>query len=579
MEVNVRAGSAEQAIIGRSWERCAALGLHRDDCPCSEPHGADTLREARDRAADLLLWSQADLNLLSQAMERAKGIAVLADSTGYILDARGDVSFLDRAQRVALLPGVQWSEAREGTNAIGTALAEGTLVEVVGDEHYLDANRELTCTAMPILNPESQVVGVIDITSHAQAPHREARNLVQLAVTSIEHRWALHYARPGDLVLRLHSHPAWLHSPQEGIVVLRDGQIVASNRLARQHLQQLGTDALHKLQQLPLDRAVTTESLDLPGLPLYAHATQPLGASTRSTPPSAPPLPGVHIADGYLWDTATTALATAASRALDAGLPVLIHGESGSGKAHFVRALHRRCSRAAAPLIAIHCATLQHHPRHHTFFGPDTLGKASGGLLFLDDVGELPLPLQAQLLHSLQGAEGHTPGVSVIATSQQDLATQVETGRFRQDLYYHLRSLPLLLPPLRERADLPALLDLALDFLGAKQRDVALSPRAREQLLTYRWPGNFRELMGALQTVLALTEDHTTLTVEHFALQLDTPLHRPSQPAPPTLQSSEADLIRKALEASGGNISAAARQLGIHRTTLHRKLKRSDSTA
>ena len=231
-------------------------------------------------------------------------------------------------------------------------------------------------------------------------------------------------------------------------------------------------------------------------------------------------------ADGVVArDPSTRAVLELARRVSATDATVLITGESGTGKEVFARFIHRHSRRAAAPFVAINCAAIPENLLEATLFGYEkgaftgasqaTAGKfeqAQGGTLLLDEVSEMPLPLQAKLLRVLQEREVERVGgrrpvlldIRVLATSNRDMAAEVRSGRFREDLYYRLNVFPIELPPLRERP--LDILPLAQEVIArfAAGREIGLSPAAERSLTTHRWAGNIRELENVLQRALIL---------------------------------------------------------------------------
>ena len=299
------------------------------------------------------------------------------------------------------------------------------------------------------------------------------------------------------------------------------------------------------------------------------------------------------------------------------GLPVLILGETGVGKELVARLIHRRSSRAHEPMVHVNCAALPESLAESELFGhvrgsfsgatEDRIGKfelAHEGTLFLDEVGELPLGLQAKLLRALQNGEiqrigsdrHHRVDVRVIAATNRDLQQEVVARRFRADLYHRLSVYPLTVAPLRERGDDVVL--LAGYFLERAQRRlgvraIRLSRAAREWLRSYHWPGNVRELEHAIlrATVKALSAGQPRdavleLTAQHLGAELDA-APRESVASVAAVSSSGADvhlseamerfqreLIEARLRLHGGNLSAAARSLGVDRGNFHRLIRR-----
>ncbi|OBR73424.1 sigma-54-dependent Fis family transcriptional regulator [Xanthomonas arboricola] len=278
-------------------------------------------------------------------------------------------------------------------------------------------------------------------------------------------------------------------------------------------------------------------------------------------------------------------------------LPVLITGETGTGKELVARALHRASARANAAFVAVNCAAIPLELMESELFGhrkgafsgatSDRIGlirEADGGTLFLDEIGDMPLPMQAKLLRFLQEGEVTPLGgrgaqkvdVRVLAATHRDLAAWVAAGQFRSDLRYRLNVVPIELPPLRERGQDIVL--LAQYFLRSGEGAArTLSADAQARLLAYPWPGNVRELRNVMQRSQLLVRGHSIV-----AADLDDALeYGAEQPVtaaplegslPEAVARLERQMIQDALAHSGGNRAEAARRLGIHRQLLYRKL-------
>ena len=282
----------------------------------------------------------------------------------------------------------------------------------------------------------------------------------------------------------------------------------------------------------------------------------------------------------------------------DSEATVLISGESGTGKELVAHALHAHSPRAAGPFVAINCAALPGDLLESELFGhvrgaftgavrdrPGRFEAAAGGTLFLDEIGDLPLSLQAKLLrvledHSYQAVgddRTRTANVRVIAATNVQLREAVTARRFREDLYYRLRVLPIDIPPLRERrADLEPLIRHFLARAGVQQgRAVQLAPSAMRALLDHDWPGNVRELENALAFATAVCTGQTIhLDDLPPEIQAQEQSPAPSSIAPAAVESGEAAALRAALEEAHYKRDEAARLLGISRTTLWRKMKK-----
>jgi len=284
-----------------------------------------------------------------------------------------------------------------------------------------------------------------------------------------------------------------------------------------------------------------------------------------------------------------------ATRAAASDATVLLESESGAGKEVFARLIHRESPRSAGPFVAVNCAALPRELLEAELFGHsrgaftgahrDRKGHfqlADGGTLLLDEIGEMDPDLQARLLrvlqdHLIQPIGVETPvrvDVRVIAATNRNLRDEVACGRFREDLYYRLRVLPLRIPALRERpADIePLARRFARHYAGP---GALLTPSALDKLRRHDWPGNVRELQNALQRAAILAGDQP---IDASHLELEPALgHRASHagtPPPLSLQDAERDTIARILTRTRGNRTAAAAALGISPRTLRHKLKR-----
>ncbi|MEZ4403030.1 MAG: sigma-54 dependent transcriptional regulator [Kofleriaceae bacterium] len=316
------------------------------------------------------------------------------------------------------------------------------------------------------------------------------------------------------------------------------------------------------------------------------------GRTAPSRGPAAGPHHGLRGAS-----TAMAAVREVVSRIAPSSASVLITGESGTGKELVARALHREGRRAAGPFVAINCAALPESLLESELFGhvrgaftdartdhPGLFAQAHGGTIFLDEIGELPRPLQPKLLRTLEertlrplGASAEVAvDVRVVAATHRDLLADIDQARFRADLYYRLNVLRVALPPLRDRlADVP---ELARHFTaqaarqeGKRVRDV--TPAALARLAQHAWPGNVRELRNCLEHAVALTQGEV-IDVGDLPLAPLGPDAPPPASTWPTLADHEEAYVEAVLAHVGGNHSAAARILGIDRRTLLRRVAR-----
>jgi transcriptional regulator of acetoin/glycerol metabolism len=595
-------GSVPDTIL-QSWQRCRRGGLSVDAQPDVEPLPDARLRELRQRQETLWRLARPELDGLAADIAATGSIALLTDEAGWILDAEGNPAFLDKAGRVALMPGVRWDETTVGTNAIGTAIVEGRSVDVRGGEHYFAPHGILTCSATPIFDPYGQRVGVLDISGDARQQHLHARVLARQAVAHIEHRYF--EAGLGDCeVVRLHHDAGLLGTAREGVLGFRNGRLVAANRagLALFGLDHsdIGRAPYEALFDGPLSRLHDDGALvDRQGRALYGHLSPAGGTTVRSPLPARPTAAAparvaaaaVPVDATPLFDAAQQQVLERACRVLDAQLPVLLQGETGTGKEVFARELHRRSTRADKPFVAVNCAALPEGLIEAELFGYEEgaftgarksgntglLRQAQGGVLFLDEIGDMPLPLQPRLLRVLQertlsplgGGKPVQLDFALICATHRDLDQAMASGEFRSDLYYRIADHSVRLPALREHAERAALVRGLWDRLGQGRQ---LEAAALDALAGYTWPGNVRQLCSCLRTLVALSDPGEVIRHGMLPAYLQT---APALVRPSTAEGLEAmaeTAMRDALRASNGNVTQAARALGISRSTLYRRV-------
>ncbi len=277
---------------------------------------------------------------------------------------------------------------------------------------------------------------------------------------------------------------------------------------------------------------------------------------------------------------------------------VLVRGETGTGKELLARAIHDMGSRANGPFVAINCGALPDNLLESELFGykkgaftgavqdkPGRFALAKGGTLFLDEIGEISAALQVRLLRVLQehsyeplgAVHSEISDVRIVAATHRDLAQMVASGEFRQDLYYRIHVVDLQLPPLRARKeDIPLLSEQFINnFNHIQQRKVEhLSPEAMAFLMQYDWPGNVRELENVIERAFVLCRGRV-ITPVHLPAEIATGMtaQLENHAMQSVRQTTEKQLIASALQRNHYNRAATARELGIHKTTLYRKMK------
>ncbi len=612
--------------VARSWSRSLAAGLLPDGRLHTTEHSSGTeLHQTLIRNHELLAHSRPVMEYLFEQVRHGQNVVVLADNHGTLMHTLGDAVFLDKAQRVALSCGASWHEAHRGTNAIGTALAEGNSVEIHGFEHFLERNSFLTCAASPIVSEDGSLMGILDISGDQHNGHPHTLGLVSTAARMIENR-LMTASRGRSIRVHMHTQTEGIGTVAEGIVAVSDeGWIVGANRAAMALLQlnpgQMGKARFSSAVDVRMEDLLS-RCMRRPGLPTQVrlrngnavfaivHAQDFRAAPTvipqanQSERQSVDALSCLDTGD-LRWRSA----ADKARRVLDKPIPVLIQGESGVGKEYFARAMHDTGSRRTGPFVAINCGAIPDNLIEAELFGyapgaftgarkEGSLGRlreANGGTLFLDEIGDMPLNMQTRLLRVLQercvtplgGGRAIEVDFALVCATHSNLREETERGRFRSDLYYRINGLTIQLPPLRERTDFQALTQRLLAGLNP-DREIRIGAEIMQRMASHSWPGNLRQLANVLRTSSAMLDaDQSFIEWEHLpddiaqdlaqartAVGIESPM-----PISQNLEALAMNAMQQALASSKGNVSQAARSLGISRQTMYRKLGvRSESS-
>ena len=610
--------TAPDPLILDSWSRC----VHQHGLDPARLQEAVILpnqrvREHRERIEEFLRIARHGLEAMYQQVAGMGYCVLLTDARGITVDFIGDLQLDTTLRRAGLYLGSDWSEHLAGTCGVGTAIATGQALTVHQGDHFDATHIPLTCTAAPLYDPLGRLNAILDISAltspQAKSGQHLALQLVKVYAQRVENANFLCCFR-SDWVLKLHPSPEFVEISPDHLVALDDaGRIVGHNRAAQLMLEgehgstvlglpfeQLFNARLADLgrfmRAMPGDRRGVT--LAHSGRVLFLQAVPPPSrwhqASAQAAADPAVPPALARLSGG---DPLLDRQIQRAARLVDTPVSVLLTGETGSGKEYFAKALHEAGQRRGKPFVAVNCAAIPetlieselfgHLPG--SFSGASLKGKigliqeADGGTLFLDEIGDMPLALQARLLRVLAEREvlpiGATRAlkvdVRVIAATHADLPAVVRAGRFRDDLYYRLAGAHLVLPPLRQRRDLPWLVHKLLREAG---RHVQLGPDAEPWLRAHAWPGNLRELKNVIDYASAMAGDGGVIGVADLP---DALLSAAAQAVPSDGQAQdsagmppEARLLLQYLRAARWNISAVAHQLGVARMTVYRRMKR-----
>ena len=617
--------------VAQSWQRSFLAGLSpRGHAECEDNLSASNLRHARDFNHDLISHSEPVIEYLFEQVKHSHSMVILADAQGVLMHTLGDLDFLNKADRVALKCGASWAENQRGTNAIGTALAECNEIEIHGAEHYLEPNEFLTCAAAPILSAQGQLMGILDISGDHRSRHPHTLGLVSTAAQMIENSMVLSSGQH-QVLLQLHTRVEGIGSVAQAVLAFsEDAYLVGANRKALSMLQLQYADmrALHWSQLFDTSfEQMLTQQMRQPsqqlqlrtkrGSELFAQVHPNSLIHRFQTVHSFAQRPQKEMTANVdqQWQSALDK----ACRVIDKGIPLLVAGESGVGKEVFANAVHSGSARAEQNFVAVNCAAIPEHLIEAELFGyvagaftganrqgaQGRIREAHGGTLFLDEIGDMPLALQTRLLRVLQERQitplGSSTAIAVdfnlICATHQPLKQRVSQGLFREDLFYRINGLQLSLPALRERTDFAPLCARILSELSPRQR-LQIAPELMQAMRQFAWPGNLRQLHHCLRTAVALLdEDEKQIDWQHLAFDVAHELGGKvdvnsackreqrgdmamtdlapvvAKEAVHNLRALSLQMIEQALVDTHGNVSAAARRLGISRQTMYRKMQ------
>jgi sigma-54 dependent transcriptional regulator, acetoin dehydrogenase operon transcriptional activator AcoR len=623
-----------RSLIHDSWYRSATGGINAQGIEAPLSSDRDEIEYLTRSNAELLSAARRSFASLGQLLDGTGAMLVLADSDGVLIDAIGDKKTLHDGMDIHLAIGGKWNEDAVGTNGIGTALWTGEPTFVHAAEHFCAGIKSWTCAGAPIRDPlDGKIIGVVDLSGYSPIfrPHNTA--LVAATARQIEKALAEQQQEQRTRLLEAFISSAPSYRRKDGLVIVdHRGRAIFCNNVPDGETSEMMDGPMEPgrgrwLMNLPSSGDEADLARALPAHLRSCHITPlKLDGDLRGAAlvfPSVPAVSSVTVVprevSKHLRDA--VAMIVGESEALLAAVDVacrvarsnsvaslLVEGETGVGKELFARLVHAGSRRTANdPFIAMNCGAITRDLFGSELFGhvagaftgasregkPGVFELASGGVLSLDEIGELPLEIQPFLLrvleervvHRIGDSRGRPVDVRLVASTNRDLKQEVAAGRFRRDLYYRIGAVSITVPPLRERGEDVLLLTEHFNrqiAAAAGEEPLEFSHEALDALLAYRWPGNVRELknlIGRLH-VLAhgrdvgrhdLPEEITAPSSESSAISGNDTAIRPEMPAG-SLVEAERQAMKNALAAEGGNLSRVARRLGISRPTLYRKL-------
>jgi sigma-54 dependent transcriptional regulator, acetoin dehydrogenase operon transcriptional activator AcoR len=607
--VGAQAAARHEQVIRDSWLRC--VQQHRLD-PTRMQEAVilpqARLREHQDEMEALLHIARHGLESLYSKVAGLGYVVLLTDARGVTVDFLGDLVFEPSLRKAGLYLGADWSEQHAGTCGVGTCISTGQALTVHLDDHFDATHIPLTCTTAPVYDSAGQLSAVLDISQLSSQQPKESQHLALQLVKMYAHdieNAAFLYRHRQDWILRLSQAPQFLDVQPDYLLALDShGRVVGHNRRAQlalagaQPLRGRRFEELFDLSFGQIGRFVMTQPSDqravmlASGKQLLFLSAVPPPTRTVASAPRERAVPA-SLAALSAGDAALDRQVERVARLVNTPISLLITGETGSGKEYFAKAVHAASERRGRPFVPVNCAAIPEHLIESELFGhlPGSFSGASpkgkrglvveadGGTLFLDEIGDMPLALQTRLLRVLSerevlpvGATRPVPvNIRVIAATHAPLESLVQAGRFRDDLYYRLKGAHIELPPLRERSDLGAMI---VRLLGAR----SITPAALHRLMEHRWPGNLRELRNVLDYGASLCANGAIDLDDLPELQQGRPVSRADAAvatAPDGRPGDGPQALMQALRAAHWNVSAVARQMGLSRMTLYRRMKRA----
>ncbi|MDP3536404.1 MAG: sigma-54-dependent Fis family transcriptional regulator [Halomonas sp.] len=608
-EGNLPNGLIDEAILN-SWRRCQNQHKIATERVVYESLPHSSFKELLHINRKLTEAANEPLEQLYQTVSGAGYALLLTDHLGHALKTYQASSHSDRLIKQAFRPGINLSEQYIGTSAMSCALTEGRPIAVTGPEHYFSVNQILNCAAAPIIAPNGQIIGSIDITREYSLAPGSALALVTHCARAIEGRLLTQLAP--YLIIQLSWQQQEPTTYDMLIALGPEGEILGMTPKVREVVGLsvgYGPASIQELFDVRFGDLVDAARRQRPpllgqihsGLSFALHPSlhqQPClvegtarTSNARTEPVSKALLPS-------FGDTSLAERFPLALRAMNRGLPILIQGETGTGKEVMAKALHDKSNKRSGQFVAINCAAIPEALIEGELFGhtdgaytgarrggaPGKIEQADGGTLFLDEIGDMPLALQSRLLRVLESQEVTRLGASttkrlnfqLLCATHRDLSAAVARGEFRDDLLYRIKGMPLWIPPLRKRSELCEFLSEQCNQVTEGRRQ--LSQNVLKILKDYDWPGNVRELRHALTHADVLAEDSHDL-IQPCDLPADIvkknsnrmPLRGERQMG--TLKSLQLEAIEEALAQTSGDVNKAAKCLGIGRATFYRKLK------
>jgi transcriptional regulator of acetoin/glycerol metabolism len=598
------------ADIYDSWMRCISFGLDTLRPPSPEVVSPAILRQEQQRCSLVRGLALAEMHTLHQQIAGSNFMIAFANADGLLLDTISDSSFSDASNAASIRPGTVWTERICGTNGLGTAAHLKRAIVVHGRDHFFSRYNNLTCVAAPIFAPDGELTGILDASSDCMSRQAHTQALVAMAATQIENGLFREHHR-GNILIAFHNRGEYLHTLSAGLLAVdNEGRILAANRAAGILLHGLPASPGRRFADVFRTKFSTfvDEGRRKERQRLEDEVGSQFIATIENTRQfamvrggSAPPPPPKQIATQFVSaDPAIAGIVRRVEGAATRKMPILIRGETGTGKEQLARHAHA-ASRRSGEFVAVNCAALPESLIEAELFGYSEgaftgakkggsagfFKEADGGTLFLDEIGDMPVALQAVLLRFLDdwtvrpvGGIKRQVDVLLVSATNANLDESIAKGRFRSDLLFRLNTLEVTLPPLHERSDFA---DIARHLMRKIDPSADFTESAIDRLAELEWDGNIRELRNVLSRLSLggpgslIDETAVEAVVGHSCSERLPREGSSSHGLRIDLHEIQRAHVLTAYAETGNNISKTARRLGVSRNTIYRTLRDKQS--
>ena len=629
----INTGQVDERVIRQpialSWRRCRLANLDPFKPISQECLSDKEVEKLIEKHKELVSVAWPFMNLLYDVVEGSGFRVDLVDEKGYFLKMIGDLEAIENSKKINSLIGANRSESIGGTNSTGLVLVTKKPAQIIGAEHYFESLHSYTCSAAPIFNREKELIGVLNMSANIDLAHKHTLGLVIAAAKAIQNEIGIKKTNK-----KLETN---LEAIDDGIIHINTDHIITyANSMAANMLGINLDDMVNK----PYDSIFTTS------FPIHEVLEKEIGFNNHELAihvgsqnfhciVSATPINSFEdnlmgmvvvlkkasvmrcLAQDMVGVTSHFTFSDIISKspnmdhcielaklASEVDSRVFIEGESGTGKEMISQAIHNASTFRKGPFIAVNCGAIPYDLIESEMFGyeegaftgarrggkPGKFELAEGGTLFLDEIGDMPLDTQVKILRVLQEKQvvrvgGKKPipvNVRIVSATNKNLLKEIKSNRFREDLYYRLNVIKIMLPPLRNRReDIPLLIKNITEKVCCRTGvpTKKINNNVIEIMTSYDWPGNIRQLENLIESIVVLSKGKEISEddlPDYFWEKLSNENMVTSSPFNKliTLEEMEEIAIRNTLKSVDGNITAAAKILGVTRRTIYLKNKK-----